>query len=287
MTVPARNVRCAFAEHRLRFHDKIFQDFVERGSHVHVAIGKRRAVMKHEQLPIFARLLDSLIEPRFIPHFQQLRLARDQIRLHRKIGARQIERVFVILTHGGARTLTFTPSQINAMPATPSPSIYKGNAANEFALAIRLLGDISQKCNAPNFSWTGRLPSSRSLAPPFILINGKRCVSEPRVWSSRCSLPLIWLSWRSIIRVTRKLPPRNTSSSLANHYRALTARQPVFRNRVSHRSRTLTCCRPEPFTPASSTKMPSCTFADRTTTSLKRSSLVCPTGSTSPLKWTS
>src|SRR5207244_2699615 len=132
MTVPARNVRCAFAEHRLRFNDKIVQDFVERGSHVHVAIGKRRAVMKHEQLPIFARLLDSLVEPRFIPHLQQLRLPRDQIRLHRKIRARKIERVFVILAHRGARTLTFTPSQINAVPAAehivvtgePLPSAY-------------------------------------------------------------------------------------------------------------------------------------------------------------------
>src|SRR5438270_8886014 len=239
MTVPARNIRCVFAEHRLRLHDEIFQDFVERGSHVHIAVGKRRAVMKDEELPIFARLLDSLVEQRFIPHFQQLRLARDQIRLHRKIRAREIERVFVILAHRGARTLTFTSSQINAMPATPS--LYNnGNAANELALAIRLLGDISQKCNAPNFSSTGRLPSSRSRAPPFILINSKKCVSEPRVWSSRCSLPLIWLSWRSIIRVTRKLPLRNTSSSPANHYRALTARQPVFRNRASRRSQMLT-----------------------------------------------
>ena len=105
MTVPARNVRCAFAEHRLRFHDEIFQDFVERGSHVHVAVGERRAVMKDEELPIFARLLDSLVEPRFIPHFQQLRLARDQIRLHRKIRARKIECLFVILSHGRAATL--------------------------------------------------------------------------------------------------------------------------------------------------------------------------------------
>src|SRR6266436_2281506 len=278
MTVPARNVRCAFAKHGLRFHDEIFQDFVERGSHVHVAVGERRAVMKDEELPIGARLLDSLVEPRFIPHFQQLWLARDQIRLHRKIRAREIERVFVILAHRGARTLTFTPSQINAMLATPS--IHKGNAANELALAITLLGDISQKCNAPNFSSTGRLPSSRSRAPPIIPINSTKCVSEPRVWSSRCSLPLIWLSWRSIIRVTRKLPLRNTSSSPANRYRALTARQPVFRNRVSHRSRTLTSCRPALFTPASSTKMPSCIFADPITISRKRSSSVCLTALT-------
>src|SRR5438445_5452131 len=117
--------------------------------------------MKDEQLSIFARLLDSLVEPRFIPHFQQLRLARDQIRLHRKIRAREIERVFVILAHRGARTLTFTPSQINAMPATPS--IYNGNAANELALAIRPLGDISQNATHRIFprlvAWLLRVPA--------------------------------------------------------------------------------------------------------------------------------
>ena len=102
MAVPTRNVRRAFAEHRLRFHDKVFQDFVERGAHVHVAIGEWRAVVKHEQLPVFARLLHLLIKPRFVPHFEQLRLARRQIRLHRKIRARQIEGVFVIFrSHRG------------------------------------------------------------------------------------------------------------------------------------------------------------------------------------------
>src|SRR5207237_10653918 len=85
----------------------------------------------------------------------------------RKIGARQIERVFLILAHRGARTLTFTPRQINAMPATSS--IYKRNAANELALAIRLLGMISRK-NATHRIFPGlvacllRVPSLHHLS---------------------------------------------------------------------------------------------------------------------------
>ena len=106
VTVPARNVGRTFAEHGLRFHDKIFQDFVERGAHVDVAVGERRAIVKHEQLLVFARLLDLLIKLRFIPHLEQLLLARRQIRLHWKIRARQIERVFVIFWgHRGRASL--------------------------------------------------------------------------------------------------------------------------------------------------------------------------------------
>ena len=48
MAIPTRDVRRAFAEHRLRFHHEILEDFVERRAHVDVAVGKRRAVMQNE-----------------------------------------------------------------------------------------------------------------------------------------------------------------------------------------------------------------------------------------------
>ena len=48
MTIPTRDLRRAFAQHRLRFHNKILEDFVERRAHVHIAVGKRRAVMQNE-----------------------------------------------------------------------------------------------------------------------------------------------------------------------------------------------------------------------------------------------
>ena len=54
MAVPARDVRRAFAEHGLGFHDEILQDFVERGAHVHIAVGKGRSVVQDKELCVFA-----------------------------------------------------------------------------------------------------------------------------------------------------------------------------------------------------------------------------------------
>ena len=48
MTIPAGDIRRAFAEHCLRFHHEIFEDFIERGAHVHVSVGKRRPIMQHK-----------------------------------------------------------------------------------------------------------------------------------------------------------------------------------------------------------------------------------------------
>ena len=36
---------------RLRFHDEILENLVQRRAHVDVAIGERRAVVQHEELP--------------------------------------------------------------------------------------------------------------------------------------------------------------------------------------------------------------------------------------------
>ena len=67
MAIPARHVRRAFAEHGLRFHHEILQNFVERSAHVNVAIGKGRAVVQDKKLCICARLLNVLIDARFFP----------------------------------------------------------------------------------------------------------------------------------------------------------------------------------------------------------------------------
>ena len=48
MAVPTRDIRSAFAEHRLRLHHEILEDFVECRAHVDVSVGKRRAVMQNE-----------------------------------------------------------------------------------------------------------------------------------------------------------------------------------------------------------------------------------------------
>jgi len=67
VAVPARDVRRAFAEHGLGFHHEILQNFVERGAHVDVAVGKRRSVVQDKQLGICARLLNLLIDAGFFP----------------------------------------------------------------------------------------------------------------------------------------------------------------------------------------------------------------------------
>src|ERR1043166_2378662 len=62
-------------------------------------------------------VLNLVIEPRRVPHFQQLGLARRQLRFHGEIGARQIERVLVIAAHQRAATVTFATCQSNEATA--------------------------------------------------------------------------------------------------------------------------------------------------------------------------
>ena len=67
VTIPARDVRRALAEHRLRFHHEILENFVERSAHVHIAVGEWRAVMQNEQFPALSRFLNLLVKPRLLP----------------------------------------------------------------------------------------------------------------------------------------------------------------------------------------------------------------------------
>ena len=48
MTIPPGDVRRAFAQHGLRFHHEIFEDLVQCGAHVHIAIGKRRPIVQNK-----------------------------------------------------------------------------------------------------------------------------------------------------------------------------------------------------------------------------------------------
>ncbi len=114
VAVPARNIWRAFAEHGLRFHNEIFEDFVERRAHVNVAVGERR-VRRAGRITLDLCALFGFADRGAFPPtiFSKFRLARRQIRLHRKIRARQVERVFVILTHRGRATLTLAAGQIN------------------------------------------------------------------------------------------------------------------------------------------------------------------------------
>jgi hypothetical protein len=80
---------------------------------VDVAVGEWRAIMQNEQFPAFPRFLNLLVKARLLPSLEHLRLARGKGGLHRKIRARQVQRIFVILAHGERATLTSVNRQGN------------------------------------------------------------------------------------------------------------------------------------------------------------------------------
>ena len=114
VAVPAGDVRRLEAGHGLRFEDKVLDDFVEGGAHMDVAIGEGRAIVEQEARGTLglAAGLDFLIETTAFPGSETDGLAQDQVRLHGKVGFRQVDGVLVVgggSAHGigekGARRL--------------------------------------------------------------------------------------------------------------------------------------------------------------------------------------
>ncbi len=101
VAIPAGDVRGVEAGHGLGLHDEILQHFVQRGAHVDVAIGERRAVMQDELRASGSLLHDALIKATRFPFGQALGLASDEIRLHGEVGLRQADGVFVVLLGWG------------------------------------------------------------------------------------------------------------------------------------------------------------------------------------------
>ena len=92
MTVPARHVVGVLAQHLLRADDHVFQDLVEAGADVDVAVGIGWPIMQHERGPALGAFTLALIELGFLPALDQLRFALGQARLHRKFGFWQKQR---------------------------------------------------------------------------------------------------------------------------------------------------------------------------------------------------
>src|SRR5439155_23825401 len=114
VTVPARDVRRTFAQHSLRFHYEILEDFVERSAHVHIAISKGRPIMENKQVSTLSRFLNLVVKARLLPRLEHLRLARGKVRLHWKLCPRQIQSIFVVPAHNARRGyVTSTTAQIN------------------------------------------------------------------------------------------------------------------------------------------------------------------------------
>ena len=96
VAVPARHVRCLEPGHRLRLDDDVLDDLVERGAEVDMPVGVRRPVVQHVLRLAGVGAQQLLVAGRSRPSAHDRRLALRQVRAHREIGLRQIERVLVI-----------------------------------------------------------------------------------------------------------------------------------------------------------------------------------------------
>lgn len=95
VAVPAGHERHVMAEHGFRFGDEILEDFVERGAHVDVAVGKRGSVVENEGGFASGLLLDLLIKAVFFPFGESLRFALGEGGAHGEVGHREVKRVFI------------------------------------------------------------------------------------------------------------------------------------------------------------------------------------------------
>lgn len=87
---PARDVGGRKAPHRLVAQYGVFQNFVERRSDVHVAIGERRAVVQDEFRGARARLLNLFIQPDFLPVLYAGGLALHEVAAHGEFGVGKV-----------------------------------------------------------------------------------------------------------------------------------------------------------------------------------------------------
>ena len=99
VAVVADDVRRVEAGHRARLDDELLENLVERRAHVDVAVGVRRAVVQHELRRALPALANLPVEVHRGPAGERLGLAGRQVRLHREVGARQVDGVFP-LRHG-------------------------------------------------------------------------------------------------------------------------------------------------------------------------------------------
>ena len=93
VTVVTRHVGRIEPRHRLRLHDDVFQDLIERVTEMDVSVCVRRAVMQHELRRAAPLLADLPVQVHRIPARDRLGLGRLQVCFHRKTCARQVHRV--------------------------------------------------------------------------------------------------------------------------------------------------------------------------------------------------
>ena len=95
VAVPTRNVRRVEAAERARLDDDVLQHLVHGMTDVDVAVRVRRPVVQHEPLAPAPSGADPLVQLQFSPAREYLRFAFGQVRAHREIRPRQIQRALV------------------------------------------------------------------------------------------------------------------------------------------------------------------------------------------------
>ena len=96
VAIPAGDVGGVEAGHGFRFDDEIFEDLIEGGAEVNVAVGVGRAVVQDILLAAGAGFTNGVIELVFFPFGEHFGLGGGKVRLHRKIGFGEVDRLFEV-----------------------------------------------------------------------------------------------------------------------------------------------------------------------------------------------
>ena len=103
VAVPARNIRGVEPHHGARLHDNVLEDLVERLAQVDVAVRVRGPVVQDVARPAGPGAAQRGVDVHAVPLLENLRLAARQVRLHREVGARQVESVLEVGRFHGSR----------------------------------------------------------------------------------------------------------------------------------------------------------------------------------------
>ena len=99
MVVPTGDKRNAITHHHAGFVDEILEGFVERMTHVDIAVREGRAVVKNEIGRILAFSKHTAVQIDAVPVVEHFGLAGRKICSHFKFGCGQIECACVVFSH--------------------------------------------------------------------------------------------------------------------------------------------------------------------------------------------
>ena len=98
MTIPTGDKGCPEPGHGTALYDQVFQHFIERCTHMDVAIREWRTIVENKNGIIFSRFLNLLVEVLIFPTREHLGLPAGQVGLHWELRFRQIQGLFVVHT---------------------------------------------------------------------------------------------------------------------------------------------------------------------------------------------